>query len=213
MFQGEEKATLLQRLDLKSPEPEPKINIRKEILTALSDWKIWTATLTYMGVQENASSVVAFLPSILKGLGYTSVQAQVHSIPIYCVAFLLTLSCAYAAERLKQRYFFALFGGLLNLTGLAIQLGNPADTRIRYMGTFFMASGCYIVMPILVVWNAINVGKGYKRVVAFAMTTAVGNCGALVSSNVYITEEEPRYRTGEYRGGDCRRKGWVANDV
>ncbi|EME42907.1 hypothetical protein DOTSEDRAFT_105261, partial [Dothistroma septosporum NZE10] len=42
----------------------------------------------------------------------------------------------------------------------------------------------------------INVRRGYKRAVAFAMTTAVGNCGALVSSNVYITEEEPVYRTG-----------------
>lgn len=51
-------------------------------------------------------------------------------------------------------------------------------------------------MPILVVWLAINVGKGVKRAVAFAMVTAVGNCGAFVSSNVFITAQAPKYHTG-----------------
>ena len=51
-------------------------------------------------------------------------------------------------------------------------------------------------MPILVVWLAINVGKGYKRAVAFAMVTAVGNCGAFISSNVFITAQSPKFHTG-----------------
>ena len=59
-----------------------------------------------------------------------------------------------------------------------------------------MITGSYITMPILVVWLAINVGKGYKRAVAFAMVTAVGNCGAFISSNVFITKEAPKYHTG-----------------
>lgn len=150
-----------------------------------------------MSAQENVSSIAAFLPSILKGLGYTSTAAQIHSIPVYCTAFFLTLLCAYLSEYLWQRYWFALFGGVLNLTGLVIQLAYPDSTNLRYMGTFLMTAGCYVVMPIVVVWNAINVGKGYKRVMAFGMTTAVGNCGALVSSNVYVMEEAPYYHTGK----------------
>lgn len=31
---------------------------------------------------------------------------------------------------------------------------------------------------------------------SFAMTTAIGNCGAFISSNVFITHEAPGYRTG-----------------
>ncbi|KAF2160669.1 hypothetical protein M409DRAFT_28809 [Zasmidium cellare ATCC 36951] len=196
LFHGHEKAILLERLRLDGGLISNDDNLRPNVLAALLDWKIWLATLVYMCAQENVSSIAAFLPSILKGLGYTSVSAQIHSIPVYCTAFALTLLCAYTSERLHQRYIFALLGALLNLTGLVLQLAYPHAVHVRYMGTFFMTSGCYIVMPIMVVWNAINVGKGYKRVVAFAMTTAVGNCGALVSSNVYITEEAPGYRTG-----------------
>lgn len=202
IFKGEYKTTLLRRLELDRPSPQDSLperptNIRHEIFGALTDWKIWLATLTYMGTQENISSIVAFLPSILRGMGYTSVSAQVHTIPIYCVALALTLTCAWLAEKMQQRYLFALFGALLNLTGLSIQLAQPESVGVRYMGTFFMTAGCYVVMPIVVVWNAINVRRGHRRVVGFAMTTAVGNCGALISSNVYITAEEPGYRTGK----------------
>ncbi|KAK4501270.1 hypothetical protein PRZ48_007077 [Zasmidium cellare] len=195
LFNDHDKAILLERLRLDGNHTTDD-DLRTNVLAALLDWKIWLATLVYMSAQENVSSIAAFLPSILKGLGYTSVSAQIHSIPVYCVAFAMTLICAYISERLRQRYFFALFGAVLNLTGLALQLAYPHSVNVRYMGTFFMTAGCYIVMPIMVVWNAINIGKGYKRVVAFAMTTAVGNCGALISSNVYITEEAPGYRTG-----------------
>ncbi|KAK6434681.1 hypothetical protein LTR95_009137 [Oleoguttula sp. CCFEE 5521] len=61
---------------------------------------------------------------------------------------------------------------------------------------FFLTAGGYIVMPIQVVWLAINVGKGYKRTVAFGMVIAVGNCGAFISSNVFLTSEAPKYHLG-----------------
>lgn len=195
LFQAHDKDVLLERLRLDGGHVAND-SLKSNVIAALLDWKIWLATVVYMSAQENVSSIAAFLPSILKGLGYTSVSAQIHSIPVYCTAFAMTLLCAYASESLGQRYFFALFGAILNLTGLVLQLACAHSVNIRYMGTFFMTAGCYIVMPIMVVWNAINVGKGYQRVVSFAMTTAVGNCGALISSNVYITEEAPGYRTG-----------------
>ena len=154
------------------------------------------STLTYIGAEENASSVVAFQPTVLKGLGYTSSSAQVHSIPIYVVAFVVSLSCAWLSERLGQRYFFVLFGCLLGIIGLSIELAQPKGANVRYAGMFFLTTGGYVVMPIMVVWLAINVGKGYKRTVAFGMVIAVGNCGAFISSNVFITSEAPKYHTG-----------------
>ena len=154
------------------------------------------STITYIGAEENASSVVAFQPTVLKGLGYTSSGAQVHSIPIYIVAFVLSLVCAWLSEHFRQRYFFSLLGSLITLIGLAIELAQPRAAGARYLGMFFLTTGSYIVMPIQVVWLAINIGKGYKRTVAFGMVIAVGNCGAFISSNVFITQQAPVYRTG-----------------
>lgn len=154
------------------------------------------SVLTYLGAEENAASVVAFQPSILKGLGYTATQAQIHSIPIYAVSFVFSLTCAWLSERLGQRYLFGMLGSCICMVGLAIQLAQPRDPNVRYMGMFFVTAGPYLTMPITVVWNAINVGKGYKRTVAFACVIAIGNCGAFVASNVFITEQAPTYHTG-----------------
>lgn len=152
--------------------------------------------MTYIGAEENASSVVAFQPTVLKGLGYTASEAQIHSIPIYAVAFVASLSCAWLAERLRQRYLFTLFGCIIAIVGLSIELAQPKAAGTRYAGMFFLTAGAYIIMPITVVWLAINVGQGYKRTVAFGMVIAVGNCGAFISSNVFITAETPKYHTG-----------------
>lgn len=52
-------------------------------------------------------------------------------------------------------------------------------------------------MPIMVVWAAINVGRGYKRTVALGLVIGTGNFTALISSNVFITKESPVYKTGQ----------------
>jgi MFS family permease len=71
----EEKKVLLARL---AADGANVANDKLHLWDALSDWKIWVATLVYIGAEENASSVVSFQPTILAGLGFTSSAAQVH---------------------------------------------------------------------------------------------------------------------------------------
>lgn len=157
-----------------------------------------------MGAEEGASSVVAFQPTILKSLGYTSAEAQIHSIPIYVVAFVVCLSCAWASDLLRQRYIFGMVGMLISLIGWSIQVAGLKDANIRYMGMFFLTAGCYVTMPVVVVWFANLSPSSAKRNVGLAAVVALGNCGAFVSSNVFITEEAPKYPTGFKTGlGFC----------
>lgn len=106
------------------------------------------------------------------------------------------MTAAILAERFQQRYVFGMIGMALTAIGLALQLAKPHNADIRYMGMFFLTTGPYIVMPITVVWLAINLGKGYKRTIGLAAVIGPGNCGAFVASNVFITEETPTFRTG-----------------
>lgn len=154
------------------------------------------SVLSYMGAEETASSVVAFQPSILKDLGWTSTSAQVHTIPIYAVAFVLTLSCAWLSDHLQHRFGFTLFGSFLIIIGWSVELSYVPAAEVRYMGMFFVTSGAFIMMSTLVVWLCVNMGKGVKRSVAMGLLTGFGNCGALVSSNVFITNQAPKYPVG-----------------
>lgn len=162
----------------------------------MSDWKIWVATIIYLGAEENSSSVVAFQPTVLNGLGYTASAAQVHTIPVYAVAWVVAMTCAVLSDRFRQRYLFAMLGIALMTVGLGIEIAQPKASGARYAGMFFLSAGTYVVMPITVVWLAINVGKGYKRTVALGLAIPIGNCGAFVSSNVFLTKETPKFHTG-----------------
>ena len=189
----DEKKVLLARLDADGANVA---HDELHLFDALKDWKIWVATLIYIGAEENASSVVAFQPTILAGLGYTASAAQVHTIPVYVVAFVISMTCAVFADRLRQRYVFGMVGMLLMTIGLAIEIAQPKSAGARYAGMFFLSAGAYTVMPVTVVWLAINLGKGYKRTVGLGVLIAFGNCGAFISSNVFLTSETPKFHTG-----------------
>ena len=152
--------------------------------------------LAYFGADHSASAIVSFQPTILKQLGYTSSQAQVHTIPVFMVAFALSITAARISDRVSHRYAFAMLGVTLAKIGWIIELAQANPVGARYFGLFSITTGVYILMPVLVVWNMNNLGTGYKRVIGSAFQIGGGNCAALVSSNVFISTEAPKYPTG-----------------
>jgi MFS family permease len=149
-----------------------------------------------LGVTENANSLSNFQPTILKGLGYTATQAQVHSIPVYVVGAVFSVVFAYMSEYLQRRYYFYILGWAVLASGLIVEIVHPDSPKVRYMGMFFIACGCYLAMPISIIWVSINTSSGYKRAVAIAAIVNFGTAGAFVSSNVFLFKEAPRFRTG-----------------
>ncbi|KAE8365302.1 major facilitator superfamily domain-containing protein [Aspergillus caelatus] len=192
----EEKALLLARLEADGGGVRNDPISLKRVFSMAADWKIWICVLAYIGAEESASSLVAFQPTILKDLGWTARSAQAHGIPIYAVAFVLTLSSAWLSDHLRHRFLFTLFGSVLIIIGWSVQLAHYLPAAVRYMGMFFVASGAFIMMSITVVWLCINLGKGVKRSVGMGLLPAFGNCGAFVSGNVFITSQSPKYPVG-----------------
>jgi peptidoglycan/LPS O-acetylase OafA/YrhL len=97
--------------------------------------------------------------------------------------------------------------------GLIVEIAQPKAAGARYMGLFFMTAGAYLVMPLSVVWIAINVGKGYKRTVALGAIVCWGNAGAFIGTNVFLKKEEPKYHTGFSTGLGLACMGMVAATV
>jgi hypothetical protein len=153
-------------------------------------------TIAYLGAEENGNSIIAFQPTILRAMGFTSTEAQVHSIPIYITAFIVSISSCYLSEKCRKRYIFIVFGALIASVGLTIELVYPKNAKVLYAGMFFIATGTYTMMPIITVWFAINTAKGFKRSVGLASVVSLGNCGAIVSSNVFYPKDSPKYHRG-----------------
>lgn len=151
----------------------------------------------YFGVVNTGYSIVFFTPTILKELGWTSIRAQVLSIPIYIVACFFTLITALMADRLRHRYAFTMVGVLVATIGYLILLTQKhVPVGARYLAVYFIIVGGYITQPITLVWLNNNMGGHYKRSISSAMQVGIGNCGGIVASNIYITSQAPTYYVG-----------------
>lgn len=167
------------------------------------DVKIYLFALMYLGTTNNGYAVSFFTPTILKELGWTSVRAQVMSIPIYVVSAVLVVAVGIAADRLRHRVSFILAGCLIATIGYAILLSDtnktdshPPSVGARYLALYLVAGGGYIALPMIIVWLSNNVAGHYKRAASLALQIGFGNCSGVIASNIFVTSQAPRYPLG-----------------
>jgi MFS family permease len=140
-----------------------------------------------------------FLPTIIADLGYSAASAQLLTIPPYALATILTTVVAFISERVGRRAPFLIASSLTASIGYCILLSNTNPTErpaISYVGVFFAAAGIYPTTGLVLSWPAVNVGGQTKRAVANALQITIGNCGAIIGTQVYRVEDSPRYVHG-----------------
>ena len=89
-----------------------------------------------------------------------------------------------------------MIGMASTIIGSSIEMAQPKAAGVRYLGMFFLTAGPDVIMPLMTVWLAINLGKGYSRNIGLGVLIGFGNCGSFVSSNVFLTKETPKFLTG-----------------
>lgn len=82
---------------------------RQFIIDALKDWKIYIQMVIFFGILTPLYSVSIFLPTIVKGLGYTNEIAQLMSAPPYFVACMCTLFAGYWSDKQGHRGVYIVF--------------------------------------------------------------------------------------------------------
>lgn len=151
----------------------------------------------YLGVLNTGYAASFFMPSILKDMGWTSLMAQVMSVPIYIAAAVMTLLSALLSDYLRHRFAFALSGCLVATIGYAILLAQQSvPTGAKYFALYAITGGGYVAQPIPIGWFSNNISGHYKQAIASAFQIGFGNCGGLVASNIFLSSEAPLYRTG-----------------
>lgn len=155
------------------------------------------STLMYLGVLNTGYATSFFTPTILKEMGWTALQAQVMSVPIYVVAAALTLCAALISDWAKHRFAFAMTGCVIATVGYIILFAqNSVPTGAKYFALYAITGGGHIAQPIFIGWLSNNMSGHYKKAISSAVQIGFGNCGGFVATNVFISSEAPSYHTG-----------------
>lgn len=157
---------------------------------------ILRSTFIYFCGDLSSSSNVSFSPTILTQLNWKASQAQIHQIPIYCVAIVTSIIAHILSARAGVRFPFILVGCSVSLIGWSIQIAQLThNPTVRYFGLFMISAGASLTMPLSVVWLNNNLEGRPEKAVAAALQMGFGNSANFVSSNMFIKHEAPYYWT------------------
>lgn len=166
-----------------------------DTLATLADPKVWFHTVLYFSMSVASVPIPIFLPTILKGIGYTNITAQGMSAPPYLVAVVAIIAVCYLSDRFQQRAWAIIACCVAAIAGYVIlALGQGAG--VRYFGLFLAVPGVYASHAIIMTWTGDNQGSDSKRGVAFIVLHVFGLTGPILGTRLFPKTQEPRYLQG-----------------
>ncbi|KAK0550447.1 hypothetical protein OC846_003644 [Tilletia horrida] len=173
--------------NLKAPLPEKRaledLKARFDPRAGLEAFKEplpYITAVLYFLLNTSYSSLPVYLPTILQGLGYNSIDAQGYSAPPYVCAFVVALGSAFAA---------------LAAAGYMV-LGTSTSDHARYGACFMVAIGLFSFITLVLYWLLSNQTGKSKRGVALSILGTVGQGGTLLGTRLFPAKEGPRYQKG-----------------
>ncbi|KAH7076523.1 major facilitator superfamily domain-containing protein [Paraphoma chrysanthemicola] len=162
---------------------------------AFKDWKIWVNCLIALSNFLPLYSISVFLPTIIRGLGYTNEKAQLMTVPPYIMACIGTIGMGYWTDKRHTRGVYIIGIAFVAIIGFIILL-TVESNGVKYFATFLVLLGIYPNVPQLTSWNSNNIGGSVKRGVGVAMQIGSGNIGGAVSGFIFQAKDAPHYRMG-----------------
>jgi MFS family permease len=185
----------LEQIDTPSSSEQEEIFEWREVFRGVWEIQVWLTGLAYFGLIVSLYSYSLFLPTIVAGLGYTGSSAQLHTVPPYVPAAVLTVVVAFLSDRLKWRGPFILICLPLAIIGYIIAI-TAETNKARYIAVFFMAAGAYPSAPSILSILPNNSSGHYKRAATTALQLAIANAGGFVATFAYTADQAPKYIRG-----------------
>ncbi|TRM57503.1 major facilitator superfamily domain-containing protein [Schizophyllum amplum] len=162
--------------------------------------RLWTHYIAYFGISAPFASMSLFAPTIVSGLGYTSLNAQLFTVPPYAVAYVVQVVVAYGADKLNRRGLFAAAFAFIGAIGFIVSGALPADDyKSRYGALIIACSGAFACIPPLLGWLSSNMHSTSATGLAVAMNISFGAPGQIVGVWIYKADEALRgYPTGHW---------------
>ncbi|OJJ54818.1 hypothetical protein ASPSYDRAFT_61322 [Aspergillus sydowii CBS 593.65] len=192
----EEKELQARRLGPYRSSGDDKINWpdAKDTLTSI---RLYLHYLTYLTIGTGVASMAYFAPTIVSGLGYEDLDAQLFTVPPYAVAYPITLLAAWLSDRYKDRGIIATIACGCACISFIIQAALPADAfHARYAFLIIATTSVFAGLPSLNAWVGDNVRTTTANSLTIALNIAFSGPGQIIGVWIYRTQDAPAYRLG-----------------
>ncbi|CAF1089412.1 unnamed protein product [Adineta steineri] len=167
----------------------------KQVRAAFLDWKIYIFCLCYIGILVPSNSLALVSPTIVQGLGFRSYRAQLMTTPPYVLAFINTMTTAYFSDRYTRRAIFIMFWLMIAIIGFIILI-FAQNLSVKYFAMFLAIGSISPCVATCITFISCNISPHTKRATALAFMISVGNCGGIISGQIYRSQDGPRFILG-----------------
>ncbi|PVH82171.1 high-affinity nicotinic acid transporter-like protein [Cadophora sp. DSE1049] len=193
-----------------SPEEKEIMRLRKErdaiyrgaekfdrrwIKIALLDPFVWLIGIAFFTSSVAINGFNVFLPTILSGLGYQNLHVNYMTIPVYILGAVSLLTVVYLSDKFKRRGMFIIGCLVPVIIGYLIAVGTP-NQQAGYAAMFILVLGIFPTSTLVVSWVAGTLAPDDKRAFGMPFASSIGNLSNFVSSQLYPTQQGPRYIQG-----------------
>ncbi|GLA67594.1 hypothetical protein AtubIFM54640_011262 [Aspergillus tubingensis] len=129
-----------ERLEEDGGVPTRVRSSRQEILETICSPRMVLHYIAYLTNNITWSSLAYFSPTIVRGLGYSSVTAQLMTVPPWAVGYIISMLLADSPDRFNARGLHVALAGLLAGTGFLAARLLPVTAYLARYGCLIVAS-------------------------------------------------------------------------
>ncbi|POY74708.1 hypothetical protein BMF94_2183 [Rhodotorula taiwanensis] len=167
-----------------------------EVKRAFKDPIVYISGAMQFGFDICLYGFSTFLVVIVKALGYSTINSQLLTAPVYAWAAIVYLVCAAISDRKDMRFWLIFPTGCVTIIGYVLLVAVQHSTAVSLFACFLCATGIYSAVGLNVSWNAISNAGDRKRATAIGIQQLVGNLGGVVAGQIYRSTDKPYYRLG-----------------
>ncbi|KAI1391702.1 MFS transporter [Hypoxylon trugodes] len=202
---AEEKQFAVDRLKERGGGYDRTHATRKEILETLFTPRMIAHYCAYIANVVTQGSFTFFTPTIVTGLGYESIQAQLLTVPPWVVGFVVALLLSYSADYFDSRgshiTVISVIGGIGWLTAGLL----PTTAYAKRYGCLCMAAaGAFPAAPSMTNWVTCNSPSMLTIPLAIAVHNSCAGLGQIIAQWIWKQDEAILgYPTGNFVCAAC----------
>ncbi|KAJ9612957.1 hypothetical protein H2200_002898 [Cladophialophora chaetospira] len=139
------------------------------------------------------SVVGSFLPTFIRGFGFSPLRTQLFSIIPYAFAFVTVIASGYTSDRINMKGPLIFICACVGIIGYAV-LMSANSTAGQFVACCLIASACYPMAALCPVWIAVNSPSYTKRSTIFPIAEACGIVFSIMGTQIYTAP--PHYFGG-----------------
>ncbi|EJF62083.1 MFS transporter [Dichomitus squalens] len=171
----------------------------EEAKETLRDYRLYVHYLTYITISVPFSSMSLFSPTIVAGLGYEGLNAQLFTVPPYAIAFVITVAVAWVSDRYEVRALGCSISMFIAGACFVVEGALPAESfKLRYAFFIIALSFAFACIPPLLSWLTANLRSTGASTLAVPLNVSIGQIGQIIGVYIYKANESPGYPTGHY---------------